>query len=138
MSIFHYLVTGKVYIQYRKSVLPYLYHGFLQPDDTVVYAAGAFDLFHILLSMFRISQYMATLVFIFLNVLDCLSPHAGHVDFLQKCKEIGSFVIVGLHSDWVSPNTTHLPATAHHSLPQALLEQIVKPVNPWDRRKCPD
>lgn len=41
------------------------------PDDTVVYAAGAFDLFH-----------------------------AGHVDFLQKCKEIGSFVIVGLHSDW--------------------------------------
>jgi ethanolamine-phosphate cytidylyltransferase len=41
------------------------------PDDTVVYVAGAFDLFH-----------------------------AGHVDFLQKCKEIGSFIIVGLHNDW--------------------------------------
>ena len=37
---------------------------FLQPDDTVVYAAGAFDLFHILLSMFRISQNLATPVFI--------------------------------------------------------------------------
>jgi ethanolamine-phosphate cytidylyltransferase len=28
------------------------------------------------------------------------ASHAGHVDFLQKCKEIGSFIIVGLHNDW--------------------------------------
>ncbi|CAI8034577.1 Ethanolamine-phosphate cytidylyltransferase [Geodia barretti] len=38
--------------------------------DTVVYVAGSFDLFH-----------------------------AGHIDFLQKCREVGNFIIVGLHSD---------------------------------------
>ncbi|CAI8034574.1 Ethanolamine-phosphate cytidylyltransferase [Geodia barretti] len=41
------------------------------PGDTVVYVAGAFDLFH-----------------------------AGHVVLLEKCREIGNFIIVGLHSDW--------------------------------------
>ena len=44
----------------------------LQPDDVVVYAAGAFDLFHV-----------------------------GHVDFLEKCAELGTFIIIGLHNDWV-------------------------------------
>lgn len=38
----------------------------------MVYVAGAFDLFH-----------------------------AGHVCFLEKCRELGSYVVVGLHDDWV-------------------------------------
>ncbi|XP_064406570.1 ethanolamine-phosphate cytidylyltransferase-like isoform X2 [Halichondria panicea] len=41
------------------------------PDDTIVYVPGAFDLFHV-----------------------------GHVDLLEKCKELGTFIIVGLHNDW--------------------------------------
>ncbi len=43
----------------------------VQPDDTIVYVPGAFDLFHV-----------------------------GHVDLLEKCKELGTFIIVGLHNDW--------------------------------------
>ena len=43
-----------------------------QPDDVVVYVAGAFDLFHV-----------------------------GHVSFLEKCAELGTYIIVGLHNDWV-------------------------------------
>lgn len=42
----------------------------IQPGDRIVYVAGAFDLFHI-----------------------------GHLDFLEKAKQEGDFVIVGLHTD---------------------------------------
>ncbi|VDD74518.1 unnamed protein product [Mesocestoides corti] len=41
-----------------------------RPGETVVYAPGAFDLMHV-----------------------------GHVKFMEKCREIGSYLIVGLHSD---------------------------------------
>jgi len=44
-----------------------------QPGDKVVYTAGAFDLFHV-----------------------------GHVDFLEKVRTFGDYVIVGLHSDRVN------------------------------------
>ena len=38
----------------------------------MIYIAGAFDLFH-----------------------------AGHVSFLKKCRELGSYIVVGLHDDVV-------------------------------------
>lgn len=41
-----------------------------EPGDKIVYVAGAFDLFHI-----------------------------GHLDFLEKAKTYGDFLIVGLHTD---------------------------------------
>lgn len=41
-----------------------------KPGDKIVYVAGAFDLFHI-----------------------------GHLDFLEKAKTYGDFLIVGLHTD---------------------------------------
>eukprot|EP01135_Chromosphaera_perkinsii_P002255 Nk52_evm41s221 gene=Nk52_evmTU41s221 len=43
-----------------------------KPGDKIVYTAGAFDLFHV-----------------------------GHIDFLEKVKKLGNFVIVGLHTDEV-------------------------------------
>ena len=38
----------------------------------MVYVAGAFDLFHV-----------------------------GHVTFLEKCRELGQYVVVGLHEDYM-------------------------------------
>ncbi|XP_070580818.1 ethanolamine-phosphate cytidylyltransferase-like isoform X2 [Ptychodera flava] len=43
-----------------------------QPGEKVVYVAGAFDLFHV-----------------------------GHIDFLEKVRQLGEYVIVGLHTDQV-------------------------------------
>lgn len=49
-------------------LIPFLQ--FLQPDDRIVYVAGAFDVFHV-----------------------------GHLDFLEQARKLGDFLIVGLHTD---------------------------------------
>ena len=43
---------------------------FFQPNDRILYVAGAFDLFHV-----------------------------GHLDFLEKARAEGDYLIVGLHTD---------------------------------------
>ena len=47
--------------------------------DKIVYVAGAFDLFHV-----------------------------GHLDFLEKAKALGTYLIVGLHTDPVVNRFAHL------------------------------
>jgi len=58
-----FLPTSRKIIQFSEGKEP-------QPGDTVVYVAGAFDLFHV-----------------------------GHLDFLEMAKKEGDFLIVGLHTD---------------------------------------
>lgn len=52
--------------------------------DKIVYVAGAFDLFHI-----------------------------GHLDFLEKAKELGTYLIVGLHTDPVVNRYFQKPKRYH-------------------------
>lgn len=58
-----FLPTTQKIIQFSDGKSP-------QPDDKIVYVAGAFDLFHV-----------------------------GHLDFLQVAKKEGDYLIVGLHTD---------------------------------------
>lgn len=58
-----FLPTTQKIIQFSDGKSP-------QPDDKIVYVAGAFDLFHV-----------------------------GHLDFLQVAKQEGTYLIVGLHTD---------------------------------------
>lgn len=58
-----FLPTTQKIIQFSDGKSP-------QPDDKIVYVAGAFDLFHV-----------------------------GHLDFLEVAKKEGDYLIVGLHTD---------------------------------------
>ena len=60
---FHLNFILILFVQFADGVDP-------APGDRIVYAAGAFDLFHV-----------------------------GLLDFLEKAKEQGEYVIVGLHTD---------------------------------------
>ncbi|VDK44403.1 unnamed protein product [Taenia asiatica] len=63
-----------------------------RPGERVVYAPGAFDLMRILCrSLLPLTTTRD--ISIRLNV--------GHVQFLEKCRQLGTYLIVGLHSDEV-------------------------------------
>ena len=53
-----------------RYIYRYLFPRVFELHFKIVYVAGAFDLFHV-----------------------------GHLDFLEKCRELGSYLIVGLHTD---------------------------------------
>ena len=74
-----------------------------QPGERVVYAPGVFDLMRNLsfflsfFCLFDLSQNNNTrLVVFFFLLID-----VGHVKFLEKCRQLGTYLIVGLHSDEV-------------------------------------
>lgn len=58
-----FLPTTQKIIQFSDGKLP-------KPGDKIIYAAGAFDLFHV-----------------------------GHLDFLEKARAKGDYLIIGLHTD---------------------------------------
>lgn len=62
-GVSHFLPSSQKIVQFADGVDP-------APGDRIVYAAGAFDLFHV-----------------------------GLLDFLEKAKDHGEYVIVGLHTD---------------------------------------
>ncbi|XP_065663577.1 ethanolamine-phosphate cytidylyltransferase isoform X2 [Hydra vulgaris] len=62
-GVSHFLPSSQKIVQFSDGKDP-------MPGDRIVYAAGAFDLFHV-----------------------------GLLDFLEKVKELGDYVIVGLHTD---------------------------------------
>ncbi|XP_012939439.1 ethanolamine-phosphate cytidylyltransferase [Aplysia californica] len=61
----HFLITSSTMAKFSNQKSP-------QAGDTVVYVAGAFDIFH-----------------------------TGHLDFLEKAAALGDFLLVGVHSDRV-------------------------------------
>jgi len=62
-GVSHFLPSSHKIVQFADGLDP-------EPDDKIVYAAGAFDLFHV-----------------------------GLLDFLEESKKLGDYLIVGLHTD---------------------------------------
>lgn len=62
-GVSHFLPSSQKIVQFADGIDP-------KPNDRIVYAAGAFDLFHV-----------------------------GLLDFLEKARQHGEYVIVGLHTD---------------------------------------
>ena len=61
----HFFPTTQTLIQFAEGLPP-------APGDVVIYACGAFDLFHI-----------------------------GHLCFLEEARKLGDYLIVGIHTDQV-------------------------------------
>lgn len=99
-GVSQFLQTSQKIIQFASGKEP-------QPGDTIIYVAGAFDLFRILADS---QQICAKDSFCYLFILKCiffistwLSPDIGHVDFLEAVYKLSDkpYVIVGLHFDQV-------------------------------------
>ena len=64
-GVSHFLPSSQKIVQFSDGKDP-------EPGDRIVYAAGAFDMFHV-----------------------------GLLDFLEKAKALGDYLIIGLHTDLV-------------------------------------
>lgn len=116
-GVSQFLQTSQKIIQFASGQEP-------QPGDTIIYVAGAFDLFRILLmttlgngfdfvnvcslflskQMFRFCDYVQKICEVLYSALTRLLPDIGHVDFLEAVHKLAEkpYIIVGLHFDQVS------------------------------------
>jgi len=77
-----------------------------QPTDKVVYVDGAFDLFHV-----------------------------GHIKVLERAKQLGTFLLVGVLDDEVTPTLYPPPLDVHRSCPSSFfLPQMANMFLCRDRR----
>eukprot|EP00118_Oscarella_pearsei_P008898 m.48167 g.48167 ORF g.48167 m.48167 type:complete len:393 (+) comp33854_c0_seq26:74-1252(+) len=90
-GVSHFLPTSQKILQFASGAEP-------KKGDKIIYVDGSFDLFHILFEIK--SPYCALYV---IPVLDLTSPatHCGHIDFLEKAKKKGDFLIAGIYPDHV-------------------------------------
>lgn len=104
-GVSQFLQTSQKIIQFASGAEP-------QPGDTIIYVAGAFDLFRIhirrrsqvdLWSLFAVSAALLDVVV----ALTVNSSDIGHVDFLEMVYKQAErpYIIVGLHFDQVSPRS---------------------------------
>lgn len=95
-GVSQFLQTSQKIIQFASGQEP-------QPGDTIIYVAGAFDLFRILPQR-QIGQSLTgsrtSFAFFFLTLLSDI----GHVDFLEAVHKLAEkpYIIVGLHFDQAS------------------------------------
>lgn len=91
-GISHFLPTTKKIIQFADGKDP-------NPGDKIIYVDGSFDLFR------KFSLCVCVSSFSYFITKPKQKTDVGHLDFLEKARSHGDFLIVGLHSDSVVNRT---------------------------------
>lgn len=126
-GVSQFLQTSQKIIQFASGKEP-------QPGDTIIYVAGAFDLFRILITWKKKNRaelwtkrflWWTCCCSCFLD--DSISADIGHVDFLEMVYKQAErpYVIVGLHFDQVHLKIEKsIPPCCVSSFQEKHLEQV--------------
>lgn len=139
-GVSQFLQTSQKIIQFASGQEP-------QPDDTIIYVAGAFDLFRILSEHFPSSKNAGICVRSACNhhqwhglpPLTVMSSDIGHVDFLEAVHKLAvkPYIIVGLHFDQVSLISTTLQLSLAFTGATATWVYALQEVNRYKGKNYP-